>query len=329
MNAAESKQVPIIFDTDMDVDCDDAGALAVLHALMDLGEAEILGVIVDVPLEASARCVMTINNYYNRIHIPVGLLKNGTIEGGTKYQLYREIRQKIRKFRNNYTEVVVEQFSNDSITNQKIWDDVSLYRHLLSKAENHSVVIVAVGLLSALESLLKSKPDEISQLNGRELVQKKVNKLVTMGIGRFPEAKAEFNWLLDWESAQHVINHWPTPLVVQSNGTEFLTGNKLSIKTPESNPVRKCYEVYLGRPRKGNFSWDPLAALYGVRGSEPYLYEKQGYRLILEPELGINHWVVNDGNYEYKHSYLQLKSPKIKLKKALEDLIIKPPKNRS
>ena len=37
--------VPIIFDTDMDNECDDAGALAVLHALADEGEAEILAVV--------------------------------------------------------------------------------------------------------------------------------------------------------------------------------------------------------------------------------------------------------------------------------------------
>ena len=35
----------VIFDTDMGSDVDDAGALAVLHRLADLGEAEIAGVI--------------------------------------------------------------------------------------------------------------------------------------------------------------------------------------------------------------------------------------------------------------------------------------------
>ena len=328
MKNGKSEQVTIIFDTDMDADCDDAGALAVLHALMDLGEAKLLGVVVDVPLEASARCVMVINDYYNRLDIPVGLFKDDTFERGKKYQLYRETRQWLRKFRNDYTEVVVEQFSNDSTKNQKVWDAVSLYRHLLSEVEDHSTVIVAVGLLSALNELLESKPDKFSQLSGIELVRKKVKKLVTMGIGGFPEAKAEFNWLMDWENAQYIINHWPTPLVVQSNGSQFLTGNKLSIKTPESNPVRKCYEIYLGNPRKGNFSWDLITALYGVRGSEPHLEEKHGYRIILEPELGKSHWFT-DGNHEYNHSFLQLKSPKITLKKVLENLLIKPPKNRN
>jgi hypothetical protein len=33
--------VKIIFDTDMHTDCDDAGALAILHTLADKGECEI------------------------------------------------------------------------------------------------------------------------------------------------------------------------------------------------------------------------------------------------------------------------------------------------
>ena len=33
--------VPILFDTDMDTDCDDVGAMAILHTLADRGEEEI------------------------------------------------------------------------------------------------------------------------------------------------------------------------------------------------------------------------------------------------------------------------------------------------
>src|SRR3712207_437465 len=46
----------ILFDTDMLTDCDDAGALAVLHALADNGEAEILATVVSVPNPWSAAC---------------------------------------------------------------------------------------------------------------------------------------------------------------------------------------------------------------------------------------------------------------------------------
>jgi inosine-uridine nucleoside N-ribohydrolase len=324
----ESKLVPIIFDTDMDLDCDDAGALAVLHALMDFNEANILGVIVDVPLEASAKCVMIINDYYNRHEIPVGLLEDSNYERGNKYKLYKGAKKTLGEFRDYYTEKIVEQFSSNLMKSQRIWESATLYRYLLSKSEDHSVVIIAVGLLTALKSLLDSPPDYLSPLNGINLVNLKVKKLVTMGIGRFPSAQAEFNWLMDWESARFVTSQWPTDLVVQSNGTQFLTGNKLSTRTPESNPVRKIYETYLKRPKRGNFSWDLITALYGVRGPEPYLEEVRGHRLILGAELGKNHWVSDESN-EYKHSFLELKSPKISLKKTIEDLITKQPKERN
>lgn len=327
MELDHPEPIPIIFDTDMDCDCDDAGALAVLHALTDFNEAKILGVIVDVPIEASARCVMIINNYYNRPDIPVGLLKDKDYEKGKRYQLYRAVKRQLAKGRDYYTEAIVEQYSSDITKNQKIWESVNLYRHLLSNSEDHSVVIVAVGLLTALKALLDSPPDDLSPLNGIDLVKVKVKKLVTMGIGGFPSDQAQFNWLMDWESARFVISHWPTDLVVQSNGTEFLTGNKLSIRTPVSNPVRKIYETYLKGPRIGNFSWDLITALYGVRGSEPYLEEKRGHQLILEPEQGKNHWIPDENN-EFNHSFLVIKPPKIKLKKALEDLITKLPKKK-
>jgi len=55
----------IIFDTDIDTDCDDAGALAVLHALADNGEAEILATVVSTRYPYSAPCVEAINRYRN------------------------------------------------------------------------------------------------------------------------------------------------------------------------------------------------------------------------------------------------------------------------
>jgi hypothetical protein len=327
MRLDDTEPIPIIFDTDMDLDCDDAGALAVLHALMDFNEAKILGVIVDVPFEASAKCAMIINNYYNRPEIPVGILEDEDYENRKKYELYKDVKKRLAEFRNYYTEAVANRYSSMIAEDHKVWNSGVLYRHLLSQSEDHSVVIIAVGLLTALKALLDSPPDNLSPLDGLDLVKLKVKKLVTMGIGRFPSAQAKFNWLLDWESARFVIKNWPTKLVVQPNGIEFSTGNELSIRTPETNPVRTIYETYLKGPKRGNASWDLIATFYGVRGSEPYLEEKKGYQLILEPELGKNHWVP-DENHEYKHTFLSLKSPKIKLKRALEDLLTKEPKKK-
>src|SRR5687768_10367927 len=67
--------VRIIFDTDMDSDCDDAGALAVLHALADRGEAEILATVASSKNPWSAPCVDAINTYYGRGDLPIGVPK--------------------------------------------------------------------------------------------------------------------------------------------------------------------------------------------------------------------------------------------------------------
>ncbi|MCG8384357.1 MAG: hypothetical protein MJA30_02350, partial [Cytophagales bacterium] len=67
-------QQQIIFDTDMATDCDDAGALAMLHALQDKGECELLGVMVNDPDKDASGAVDVINTYYGRGSIPIGVV---------------------------------------------------------------------------------------------------------------------------------------------------------------------------------------------------------------------------------------------------------------
>lgn len=63
--------VPVIFNTDMAGDCDDAGALAVLHAQADRGEAQILAVVTNRKCTAgvSGGACDAINTFYGRPNI--------------------------------------------------------------------------------------------------------------------------------------------------------------------------------------------------------------------------------------------------------------------
>ncbi|MHA1726819.1 MAG: hypothetical protein ACTSXH_18605 [Promethearchaeota archaeon] len=325
MSSSNNKPVPVIYDTDMDLDCDDCGALAILHALADFQEATILGVICDVPVDSSVKIAHATNTYYNRGNLPIGYLKNEDFERGNRFKEYREHQQEvIASGRNYYPKKVVRFFNLDEIKIPNTWDAVPLYRHLLSKAEDFSVVIIAVGLLSALGDLLKSGHDEFSELSGMDLVRKKVKKLVTMGWGRFPEDNERLNWRMDWLAARTTLNLWPTELVVQTHGSEFLNGKMLSAKTTEENPVRKCYEFYLGPHHKGNFTWDLLTVYYAIRGCDEYFEEVSGYRLVLDKEPGKNYWVEDKEHYP-PHKFLNLMSSRTKFKKEIEDLLIKPP----
>lgn len=63
----------VILDTDMGSDCDDVGALALLHEYANKGDTEILGVIYSsgaVPYGAGV--IDAINRYYNHSDVPIG-----------------------------------------------------------------------------------------------------------------------------------------------------------------------------------------------------------------------------------------------------------------
>ena len=65
----------IIFDTDVGGDVDDAGALAVLHALADRKEIEILAIGVVIGHEDAVPYVDAVNTWYGRPDLPIGTIK--------------------------------------------------------------------------------------------------------------------------------------------------------------------------------------------------------------------------------------------------------------
>src|SRR5580700_9279822 len=76
---------PVIFDTDMGNDVDDALALAMLHALTDRGECELIGVTLTNANPAAFPYIRMVNGFYGRDDLPVGAaikdLKGGDGDG--------------------------------------------------------------------------------------------------------------------------------------------------------------------------------------------------------------------------------------------------------
>ncbi len=80
LSAQHQEPVNIILDTDMGSDCDDVGALALLHQYTDQGKVEIIGVMYSsgkVPYGAGV--VEAINVYYGRPDIPVGAYQGSDV----------------------------------------------------------------------------------------------------------------------------------------------------------------------------------------------------------------------------------------------------------
>src|SRR5438876_1603917 len=74
---AVAQPVPLIFDTDMGNDVDDALALAVLHALESRGECTLLAVTLTKDEPYAAPYVDIVNTFYGRPDIPIGVARSG------------------------------------------------------------------------------------------------------------------------------------------------------------------------------------------------------------------------------------------------------------
>ncbi|MEQ1799803.1 MAG: nucleoside hydrolase, partial [Lacibacter sp.] len=168
-------QVKIIFDTDFGGDADDLGALVMLHHFIDKRECNLLAVMCWSTEQYAVPAIDAVNRYYKHPSIPIGVRK------GTTY------------FSNwSYSKPIADHFSYQ-LKNEDAADATLLYRQLLSKATDKSIVIVTVGPLMNIQNLIQSGADSISSLTGKELIEKKVKEFVIMG-GQFPEGKSEWNF---------------------------------------------------------------------------------------------------------------------------------------
>ena len=154
--SSATSPVPVIFDTDIMGDVDDVGAVAVLHALADRGEAKILATGVCVKNPWSPLCLDALNAYFGRADIPLGVVKGPAHNRASKY-----------------AQAVAEEFPHALKSANDAPDAAQLYRKVLARQPDRSVVMVSVGQLTNLRNLLKTGPDQHSDLNGRDLVKRK------------------------------------------------------------------------------------------------------------------------------------------------------------
>ena len=304
--------VNVIVDTDMFSDCDDAGALAVLHKLADFGEVNILGMVINSNNndKAVGAVVSAINTYYGRPNIPMGSYHG----------------EDCKRSRSDFTTQIRDEFPHSAPPDDQLPPAFKVYRKLLAESRDGDTVIISLGFLFNLRDLLNSQPDEISPLSGMDLIQKKVKKLVVMG-GAFPESdpqNSEFNFA--WtqpKCAQEVIARWPTEIIFSGFevGDVIITGKPL-VFTPPSNPVRRAYELFRGnRLVLGRASYDLTAVLAAVRDPDLYWALSEPGICILSDK-GESSWRKDP---EGKHRYLIEKVPAEVMADAINFLLILPP----
>lgn len=243
-------KTPVIFDTDMGNDIDDALALSILYRYMDAGKIDLIGITSCKTDMSSVKYIDILNNYYGHPEIPIGKL--------TGCEQYVRL--------NTYAEKMVgRNFWKGSVVDyDALPESVDLMRQLLEGQKDHSVVIVAVGFFTNLARLLDVDP---------VLVERKVKKLVLMA-GDFREEGRinEHNVVYDIESAKKVCEKWPSELVT----SPFLVGEEVlfpvgaiyqNLRYETLNPVAEAYKNYKRMPYDRP-TWDLSSALFAVTGGK-------------------------------------------------------------
>lgn len=238
-------QVPVILDTDIGSDCDDAGALAVLNALADRGEAKILGVIYSSGANPYGVGVCdAIDTYYGRGDVPLGQYPGSDV--GDPMDHYSRV---IATDKSRFPHDVV-----DSATSL-----VKAYRKILEKQPDSSVTLITIGHPNGLRLLMRD-PMSLS------LIKRKVARWVAMAYaGTTPQRDWNFGRNGAENAIDTVLRGWPTPRYFCSLGKTIITGNRRLPKTSQDNPVREAYRLWNNALQTGRYSWDPLTVLFAIR----------------------------------------------------------------
>ena len=289
-DAEKTNPKRVIFETDMCTDVDDVGALAVLHALADNGEVEILGISYNEVHPSGAGTICAINTWYNRGDIPIGIYKGDLADPDES----------------SYLESIAANFAHDLPTSPTP-SSLELYQQVLSEQPDNSVTIISVGFLNNFYDLLQADSN---------LVAQKVTELVVMALLIDDPYNTVRHDLID--KSEYVIDNWPTPLVISQHGESVYTGARLG-ETATENPVREAFYRRFNGQYKGRSSWDQIAVLYGVRGLSDYFTEvtdgkgrlSNGYEWEMKPGF---------------RSYLEVRLSDSEFVRIIEGLMIKPPK---
>jgi hypothetical protein len=306
----------ILLDTDMDSDCDDAGTLAVATSLHRRGVAELAGVLCSIPEPACAWFSQAVLDEYG-IPAPVGSLRLPEWETAPVYAGYRAHRERAKNNGTIYNEVIGGEWHQDH-PDAVFPDAVKLYRQLLSQAEDGSATICAIGTLTALARLLASEPDEFSPLDGRSLVAAKVDRLVTMAEGWFPEGADVFNWKMDLKASARVLRDWPTTVVVSPWGRQVCVGESFLAEAPAAQPVARAYRIHLGARATTRPSWDQLAYLIAALGEDAPFRQHPDNELVFDEATGQHRWQTGGGRFVH----VEPTESDEELARRVEDLMI-------
>jgi inosine-uridine nucleoside N-ribohydrolase len=306
--AMTDKPVQVIFDTDMGPDYDDVGAITLLHYYASIGKASILATIASTKHPRVGPVLSVLNTFFNCPDIPIGVPK---AEASELFDFQK------------WTDTLVSKYPHALKSNAGAADAIKLYRKILAQQADESVVIITVGFFTNIAGLLQSPADEYSELTGLELVNRKVEKLVSMA-GKFPAGR-EFNVEEQTTASRYVFEHWTKPVVFSGVeiGNDIKTGLPLIHSAYRNNPVKDVYRISIPKAKgdaAGRMSWDQTAVFVAINGVNPYYRLEKGKINIAAD--GSNTWIPDKGG---KQGYLVVVRPPTEIEAIINKLMLYQP----
>jgi len=342
----------VIFDTDIWSDVDDTLALAMLHALHDRHEINLVAVTISTEEPSCATYVDVVDTFYHHPDVPIGLVRHGIGLEAFRKRFPPASNWPVTR----YTQLISQETKSDgpllyprSLSDgSSVPEALSLLRKTLAAQPDRSVVIIEVGYHTNLARLLMSKGDAASPLSGVDLIAKKVRLLSVMA-GRFaqtqdngqtvPKETPEFNLMVDIPAAQTVFSTWPTPIV----DSGFETGVAMpypggSIRHDFAyvphHPISDTYTLYCNEMKArdarikqcpeghDHATFDLTAVLYAARPDDGYFSLSPPGTISVLPDGG-SRFTESPGG---KHRYLILsESQRARTLEAMRMLVSQPP----
>jgi inosine-uridine nucleoside N-ribohydrolase len=269
---------PVIFDTDMGNDIDDALALAMLHALSDRGECALIGVTLTNAHPAAVPYIRMIDRFYGRPDLPVGAAIKPLPDGAGDGYMAAALRA---------------AGAAPPGSSPPAEPAPGLLGRLLAGARE-KVVIVQTGFSTNLAALLDSP-------GGTALVREKVALVVAMA-GNFVGGEPEYNVRIDIPSAKAVFERWPTPIVFSG----FEIGRELLYPSASiehdfiyasPHPIAESYRAYHQMPYDRP-TWDLTAVLEAVRSGHGY-FSRSARGTVLVESNGATRFTAGAGDRQY------------------------------
>ena len=254
-----------LIDTDIGPDCDDVAALAMLNIYANRGLCNILGIGHCTSNIYGAGTIDAVCRFYGRPDVEIGTYKTPGFLCDERCTIYNK--------------TITEEFPNRFSTCQP--ENVcNMYRRILADQADHSVEFISIGPLNNLSDLINSEADSYSELSGKELVAKKVTRLVLMAgcfgaedfevstrlketFGIIASEMEEFNVVCDVQASRNVAENWQTPKVYLGfEAGLVLTGISNESGIGSEHPVKRAYELFTEDGQR--YSWDLLTVEYAV-----------------------------------------------------------------